>query len=353
MTKEKKGNVLVIHGGGLIDASLYVIMRIARNMVNIFDQVFIGMYSFESFFTPSFIKEYNNSLKSEIIGKRGTYFGTCRGINLCDPILFERAIKCLKERGITTIIVAGGDGSSRQIAETIEAFSAKGINIIFPVPLTIDGINGGHSIGITEAVKESIRQTENIVSTSLKTRDNCAYGVVMVELQGRNRDDIMAKVLKKLVKVNRIADFNLSEIMLKVVPANIETDEEKLIDEINNSSEKTLVLVSEGAKEKNANLAIDKLSEKINRKVRSLVVGHPSQSNNMTSVEAIERYEQWVDETCKFIAEDPYSSYCIANIDGSYYKKPIDYYAKLNPYKGQKAELSEELKELICSYMAK
>ena len=127
----------------------------------------------------------------------------------------------------------------------------------------------------------------------------------------------------------------------------------KLIDEINNSSEKTLVLVSEGAKEKNANLAIDKLSEKINRKVRSLVVGHPSQSNNMTSVEAIERYEQWVDETCKFIAEDPYSSYCIANIDGSYYKKPIDYYAKLNPYKGQKAELSEELKELICSYMAK
>lgn len=348
----KKGNVLIIHGGGLVDASLYVLMRIAYNMVKIFNQVFIGEYSFESFFTPSFIREYNDSLIKEVIGKRGTYFGTCRGIDLCDPILFERAIKCLKERNITTIIVAGGDGSSRQIAETIEAFSARGINIIFPVPLTIDGINGGLSIGITEAVKESVRQIENITSTSLKTRDNCEFGVVMVELQGRNRDDIMAKVLKKIVKHNRIADFKLSEIMLKVVPANIETDEEKLIDEINNSSEKTLVLISEGAKFKNSNLTIDNLSKKINRKVRSLVVGHPSQSNNMTSTGSIGIYEQWVDEACAIIAEDPYGSYCIANIEGAYYKKPIDYYAKLNPRKCQQAELPEEFKELIVAYMA-
>ena len=352
MTKKDKGNVLVIHGGGLIDASLYVLMRIAFNMKSLFNQVFVGMYSFESFFTPNFIREYNNSLISEVIGKRGTYFGTCRGIDLCDPILFERAIKCLKDKGITTIIVAGGDGSSRQIAETIEAFSSRGINIIFPVPLTIDGINGGISIGITEAVKESVRQIENIVSTSLKTRDNCKFGVVMVELQGRNRDDIMAKVLKKIIKEGRVADFKLSEIMLKVVPANIETDEEKLIDEINNSSEKTLVLVSEGAKEKNANLAIDNLSKKIDRKVRSLVVGHPSQSNNMTSVDSIEFYEQWVDEVCMIIADDQYGSYCIANIDWKYYKKPIDYYAKLNPRKAQQAELPEKLENLIVKYMS-
>ena len=109
---KKRGRALIIHGGGLVDASLYVLMRIARNMNNVFDKVYIGMYSFESFFTPSFIREYNDSLKLEVRGKRGTYFGTCRDINIGDPILFKKSIQCLKEFNITTIIVAGGDGSS-------------------------------------------------------------------------------------------------------------------------------------------------------------------------------------------------------------------------------------------------
>lgn len=357
MTKEKKGNVLVIHGGGLVDASLYVLMRIAYNMVRIFNQVFIGEYSFESFYTPSFIREYNKSLIAEVKGKRGTYFGTCRGIDLRDPILFERAIKCLKERNITTIIVAGGDGSSRQVDETIEEFSKKGINIIFPVPQTIDGINGGRSIGINEATKESIRQIENIVSTSLKTRDKGAFGVVMVELQGRNRDDIMANVIKAFDVQGYIADFEITDLLIRVVPANIETDEEKLIEEIKKSSKKTLVLISEGASKKNPNLTINGLSEKISpngvgRKIRSLVVGHPSQSNNMTDKEDIRIYEKWVDHACSIIEADPYGSYCIANINWEFFKEPISYYAELNPLNGQKAELPEELKELIVAYMA-
>jgi len=352
MTKEKKGNVLIIHGGGLVDASLYVLMRIASNVVDLYNQVFIGMYSFESFFTPNFIKEYNKSLIQEIRGKRGTYFGTCRDIDLRDPILFERAIYFLKEKGITTIIVAGGDGSSRQVDETIKAFSERGINIIFPVPLTIDGINGGLSIGVIEATKESIRQIENITSTSLKTRDKGAFGVVMVELQGRNRDDIMANVIKSFDVQGYIADFNISDLLVRVVPANIETDEEKLINEINSSFKQTLVLISEGAKFKNPNLTIDNLSKKIHRKVRSLVVGHPSQSNNMTTKDTVKLYEDWVDKACEFIKDEPYSSFCVANIDGEFLWKPINYYAKLNPFKGQKAELPEQLKELIAAYMA-
>lgn len=345
-----KGNSIIIHGGGLADPSKYVLLRLAKTLVKeeVYKKVAIGKYSFEALLTPSFISWYDGSLEEYLKDKRGTYFGTCRGIDLCDLDLFDKAIACLKELGISTIIVAGGDGSSRQAFEVSDAFMEKGINIIFPVPITIDGINGGLSIGINEAVKESVRQIENIVSTALQTRDNKKFGVTMVEIQGRNRDDIMANVLKNFCSRKKIADFDISDVFLRVIPANFETNEDKLVNEINQSDNRTLILISEGAK-----IKMSQLTEKITRKVRSLVIGHPSQSNNMTSEDDIRIYNKWIDNICtSIIARDPHSSYCVANIDGELFKKPIDYYAKLNPREAQKAEIKDNLKELMIRYMA-
>lgn len=345
-----KGKAIIIHGGGLVDPSKCVLMRLAKTLSKerVYDRIAIGKFSFEALLTPIFISWYSDSLEEYVKDKRGTYFGTCRGIDLCNPILFEKAITCLKESDISTVIVAGGDGSSRQVAEISGAFMEKGINIIFPVPLTIDGINGGLSIGINEAVKESIRQIENIVSTALQTRDNGRFGVTMVEIQGRNRDDIMANVLKNILAKQKISDWTLSEIFLRVIPANFETNEDKLVNEINQSDEKTLILISEGAK-----IKMPQLTEKLTRKVRSLVIGHPSQSNNMTSKGDIKIYNDWVDRACSIIAKDPHGSYCIANKGGNLSKWPIDYYAQLNPREGQKAEISLKLEELMIRYMAK
>lgn len=346
-----KGNAIIIHGGGLADPAKYVLLRLARTLSKeeVYNKVAIGKYSFEALSTPSFITWYSDSLEEYLKDKRGTYFGTCRGIDLCDPILFDQAIVCLKEVDINTVIVAGGDGSSRQAFEISGAFMERGINIIFPIPITIDGINGGLAIGINEAVKESIRQIENIVSTALQTRDNRRFGVAMVEIQGRNRDDIMANVLKDILAKRKISDWTLSEVFIRVIPANFETNEDKLVSEINQSNKRTLILISEGAK-----IKMPQLTEKLTRKVRSLVIGHPSQSNNMTSKDDIRIYNKWVDNICtSIIAKDPHSSYCVANIGGLVFKKPIDYYAKLNPREGQKAEIAEDLKELMVSYMAK
>ncbi len=349
-----KRNAIIIHGGGLVDPSKHVLMRLAKNLSGTYDKVYIGNYSFESLFTPDFINEYNDELVKKVRDKRGTYFGTCRGIDLCNSDLFRKAVMCLDERNIKTIIVAGGDGSSRQIAETNDAFMTHGINTIFPIPLTIDGINGGLSIGINEAVKESIRQIENVVSTSFQTRDNGAFGVVMVELQGRNRDDIIANVLKMFQLCGRIADYNVSELLLRVVPANFETNENVLIDEINHTFKRTLILVSEGAKERNPNLSIPKLIKGVNRKVRSLIVGHSSQSNNMMSEGDINYYNSWIDHACSIIKQISYDSFCIANIDENHlFQKPIDYYAKLNPRNGQNAQLEKYLDDLIIQYMSK
>lgn len=343
------GNVLVSFGGGLIDCALQVILRIAKNLseANIFDKIFIGEYSFESFYNQNFLHLYNKDLIKKVKGARGTRFGTCRGINLTDPTLLIRSIQFLKANNITTIIVVGGDGSSRQVAEISAAFKTMGINIIFAIPLTIDGINGGKSIGMIPAVRESVRQTENMVSTSLMTRDNEKFGVVAVELQGRNRDDIMANVLLYFIEAGKIADIPLTDILLRVIPANIPFDEGKLINQVNNSLKPTLLLSSEGS-----GFNISNLKDKVSRKVRTAVVGHASQSNNMTTNADIEEYNLWIDEVSKHIISNPTDSYSLVMRNNKIMEMPIDYYAVLNPRENQLPEMDAFLIYWLKKYMA-
>lgn len=342
-------NLLITFGGGLIDCALQVILRIAQNLseANIFKKIFIGEYSFESFYTQDFSHEYNKELIEKVKGARGTRFGTCRGINLTDPILLTKSIQFLKANNITTIINIGGDGSSRNVAEISAAFKNMGINIIFPIPLTIDGINGGKSIGMIPAVRESIRQTENMVSTSLMTRDNEKFGVVAVELQGRNRDDIMANVLWHFIKSGKIADIPLTDMLLRVIPANIPFDEGKLINQVNSSSMPTLLLSSEGS-----GFNISNLKDKVSRKVRTAVVGHASQSNNMTTDADIEEYNVWIDEVSKHIISNPSDSYSLVNRNNEIMEMPIDYYAVLNPRENQVAEMDAFFIYWLKKYMA-
>lgn len=343
-------NALLSHGGGLVDCSKQILMRIASNLSKgkVFDKIFIGQYSFESFYNSEFLHIYDERLIEKVKDTRGTFFGTCRDINLTDPILLNKAIMMLKKYEIKTIIIAGGDGSARQVAEISDDLEKEGINIIFAIPLTIDGINGGLSIGITQATRESIRQVENIVSTSLQTRDNEKFGVVVVELQGRNRDDIMAKVLLHFIRTKQIADISLSDMLLRVIPANIKTDKKKLIDEVNASTKKTLILLSEGAE-----IKIPELKDEINRKVRFLVVGHPSQSNNMTTEADIDEYNMWIDAVTKYIEASPKKSYCLINYDNTIWEAPINYYAVNNPKKNQVVEMDTFCKYWLEMYMAK
>ena len=341
-------NLLIIFGGGLAEPAKYFLNRTAENLSNIrtFDNVFVGRYSFESLYTPEFICKYDRKLASIAKDKRGSFYGTCREINLCDPVRFRRAIFCLKYYGIKTIVVEGGDGSSRQVAETVEAFNSHGINVIFPVPMTIDGINGGESAGVKEAVRLSVRDTEDMAATSLNTRDNEAFSVVVIKLQGRNRDDIIAEVLKYFDIKGSIADFPLNDVLLKVIPANYPCDIERLVKDVNSSYKRTLILLSEGS-----SVSIEDLKSKIKRKVRAFEVGHRSQSNNLMTEEDQKYYDKWIDSACKIVEEDPFGNYCLAYNRGVLEKKPIDYYALLNPKKNQKADLSKELETLLKEYM--
>lgn len=346
---KEKHNAIIIHGGGLVDPSKVVLVRLANNLKqnHVYNKIFMGKYSFEALFKPDLWLEYNWRLVETLKDKRGTYFGTCREVDLTDPILSQKAIECLKEHDVRTVIVAGGDGSSRQVAEISDAFKKEGINFIFAIPLTIDGINGGDSVGLTQAVRESVRQIENIVSTSLETRDKSGFGIVMVEVQGRNRDDIMANVLQTFVKKKSVADCDLQDLLLRVVPANIETVQDILVEEVNSSCKRTLVIISEGA-----NIKMPNLIKEINRKVRTLKVGYSSQSNGMTTKQDEHEYGLWIDQITSIIAKNPNECFSVVRNGYSYKKESIDYYAKLNPRKGQIAVLDDDLSELLKSYIA-
>lgn len=346
----KKGNsVLIIHGGGLVDPSKEVIRRIARGLYEkkVYDRVILGHYSFMSLYTPSLWENFDEELDRKLEDVRGTYFGTCRGIDMTKPDMLEVAIKTLTEAGIGTIIVCGGDGSSRNCAEIYSEFERNDINIIFAVPLTVDGINGGMAIGLEQASREAVRQIENVAATSLETRDNGAFSVVAVELQGRNRDDILVDVLWHFHSHRWVADCKLSEICLLVVPANYPTDEAKLYEQINNTDKRTLVLVSEGAK-----IKLSELQKNTHRKVRTVIVGHAVQSNGQTTKYDMQNYESWLSDIVRFIDEEPNKSYSIVNDGYERRKEPLEYYAVLNPRENQKAQLSDVAEYVLKMYMA-
>ena len=337
-------NVIIIHGGGLVDCSAYVLMRYAEKFAEAFEKVFIGRFSFESLYTKDFWMEYNKDLKKELEGKRGTYFGTCRDIFL-EGEKREKALSLLKKEKISHVVVCGGDGSARQVYEMYQDFEKVGIHIIFPMPLTVDGINGGKSIGIDQAVRECIRQIENMVATSLQTRNEEKFGVLCAELQGRNRDDITAKVVEYFYTKCEIADCSIEDMLLIVIPATMETNFEKLIERINNSDKRTLILISEGA-----SIKISDIKDNTSRKVRTLVVGHQAQSNNQTNNLDKEYIDHWIDCSNMLIRTHLDSSFCIAKVDDLYCVEDIGYYAILNPREQQKVDLPKKMKELVKWY---
>lgn len=343
------GNAIIIHGGGLVDPSKEVILRIARGLseMKVYDKIYLGQYSFMSLYTPSLLWEYDEYTEEFLKDKRGTFLGTCRDIDLTNPDLMQKAIDFMKYKDIKTVIVCGGDGSARQCAEINGELQKNGINIVFAVPLTVDGINGGDFIGLEQAVREAVRQIENVAATSLETRDKGEFSVVAVELQGRNRDDILANVLWHFYNRRKVADCNIDEICLRVVPANYPTDEAKLIEEINSSNKRTLVLVSEGA-----SLKLSDLKDKVERKVRTVVVGHAVQSNGMTTAKDMEKYSMWLADVVCLIKENPDVSFSIVNNGYARKVESIDYYALLNPRKNQQAPLSNALEYVLKLYMA-
>lgn len=346
------GNCLLFHGGGLCPLSNRYLSTLAQGLKRkaIFEQIYMGFFSFECLLTPEeFIKPWNSCLKEKANNSLGGFYGTSRGIDLTDPKLQEQAIETCKSLGITWIGVAGGDGSCRQVAEISKAFEAEGIHLFIPMPLTIDGIEGGLSLGLFSAVAKSQEVLDDLAATNLQTRDNREFSVLFLEVQGRNRDDILAYLLKQVVDKRSLGGIPLADIDLFVVPANYCYDKDKLIAGVKSTTKRTVVLFSEGAE-----FPVDDIIKATGRKVRTSKVGYLSQMNQI----CLSADTYLCEEVIKsFILNAiPYMirgrSFSVRfdrkNIDPTF--EPIDYWAKLNPREEQKTTLPKDLEKLLKKY---
>ncbi len=350
------GNCLLFHGGGLCPVSNYYLSNLANEIgrQGIFEQIYMGFFSFECLLNPEeFIKPWSANLRETAKKAYGGFYGTNRTINLIVPELQKQAIATCKDLGITWIGVAGGDGSCRQVAEISEAFEAEGIHLFIPMPLTIDGIEGGFSGGVLTAVQNSKRVLEDLAATNLQTRDDRIFSVLFLELQGRNRDDILANLLQIVDIQKSLGGIPLDDIDLFAVPANYYYDMNKLIEEVKDSKKRTVILYSEGAK-----FPLDYIIESVGRKSRASKVGYLSQMRKTdfcsysfdqeVCAKEIEilgfQMKECIEKGKSFsmVLKDPYTY--TSSIES------IDYWAKLNPREGQKPTLPKMLEELLKKY---
>lgn len=348
------GNCLLFHGGGLCPDSNAYLSTLAEAIreTEMFKQVFMGFYAFECLLNPNeFIRKWDSKLMAQALRSPGGFYGTDRTVDLHkEPELRQQAIQTCKELGITWVIPAGGDGSCRQTDEISKAFEAEGIHFIIPMPLTIDGIEGGFSLGLRPAVNKSFEVLNDLAATNLQTRHERKFSVLVLETQGRNRDDILANLLMRLEGEERIGGIPLSEINLFAIPANYSWNKEKLVEHVNSSTKRTLILLSEGA-----SVSRKKLKEILDkRKVRDFKVGHLSQMNSYVDAE-----EKLVIENCVNLSVPAIElgvqlgrsfSLVMEHENNLPSNEPINYFAIRNPREGQVATLRGELELLLKRY---
>ncbi len=351
-TKTTKGNCLLIYGGGLADSANYMMRTWADAFVATgkFDKIYVGFNSFAATQNPALIEEWTPELKAEAeSSKTGGFFGTSRNVMMSDPDVQKTAIEVLKSKDIDFVGCMGGDGSSRCSAAIADAFLAEGILWAFLMPATIDGIEGGRSFGLKAAVRTSCYIIEQLVSTCLNTLNVTEAPVLVVEVQGRNRDDILANVLYQMESGN--INFGRCKPKVVAIPANQPTTAEGLF-ELRKVKEPVLILLSEGASVSKSEIK-SFLSLLNGKKVRTFEVAHLSQMNGMTSQTEKQEINQAVAMAERKLPSliDLNMPFAFVYDSDSVILTDINYYAQKNPREGQHPTLDSELEDIVKRYL--
>lgn len=344
-------NCLLIYGGGLCDSANFMMRTWADALVATgkFDKVFVGFNSFAATQNPALIEEWTPELKAEAEVGYGGFLGTSRNVEMTNPNVQKTAIEVLKSKDIDFVGCIGGDGSSRCLAAIADAFLAEGILWAFLMPATIDGIEGGKSFGLKAAVRTSCYIIEQLVSTCLNTLNVTEQPVLIVELQGRNRDDILANVLWK-IKNNHL-DFGRVTPKVVAIPTNQPTTAEGLF-ELRKAKEPVLILLSEGAAVSRSDIK-SFLSLLNGKKVRTFEVAHLSQMNGFTAEDEKAEIESAVDMATPALANCVGIGvpFAFSFHDNDIEIQTIEYYAERNPREGQRPTLDSELEDMVRRYL--
>lgn len=133
---------------------------------------------------------YNNEIKklerfsvSDIIGRGGTFLGSARFPEFKDPAVRAKAVDNLRQHGIDSLVVIGGDGSYMGAKLITEEYGFPCIGI----PGTIDNDVAGtdYTIGFQTALETALEAIDRLRDTS-----SSHQRVSIIEIMGRNCGDL-------------------------------------------------------------------------------------------------------------------------------------------------------------------
>lgn len=358
-------DVAVLFGGGQIPDANIVTAKLIKKLLRRLDVIVYGIHkSFMGLADLECYEKFNFQKADEIERFPGTYLSTCRKVDPSSNEWFGKIMKNLVKKQIKTIFLIGGDGSSRAAKDFLRRAKREGydyLQIVY-IPCTIDGINGSETIGLESAVLESERQANFAMINAFATWNPKFKGprVAVIEMQGRNRNDIAINVMNRLISKGAVGCYSLSKVNLIFVPTGYNWSFTNLLEKINSSNKETAVIISEGAKPiepyweaiegENAGRKLENLIKKSGiREVNFQLIGYLSQTNGMTSQKQIELIEEWTSVASSAI-DVTKQSIAVVN-DGEAFKlETIENFAAKNSSE-KPVPLTDKEMEALASYL--
>ena len=173
--------IAVLTSGGDAPGMNAAFRAVVRTGINKGMKVF-GIYRGFNGLLKGEIEEMNLRSVSEIIGNGGTKLYTARSEEFKKKEAQERAAEFCRSKGISGVVVIGGDGSFRGA----RALTRAGVNCI-GVPGTIDNdiACSEYTVGYDTAMNTALQMVDRIRDTA-QSHDRCS----IVEVMGRHCGDI-------------------------------------------------------------------------------------------------------------------------------------------------------------------
>lgn len=222
-------SIAVLTSGGDAPGMNAAVRAVVRAGINRGMRVY-GIYRGFNGLLNGEIEEMNLRSVSDIIGNGGTMLYTARSEEFKKKEAQERAADFCRSKGISGVVVIGGDGSFRGA----RALTAAGINCI-GVPGTIDNdiACSEYTVGFDTAMNTALQMVDRIRDTA-QSHDRCS----IVEVMGRRCGDI---ALQTGIAVGATA------ILVPEIKYNIEQDViARIINTQKTGKKHFIIVVAEG-----------------------------------------------------------------------------------------------------------
>lgn len=355
------GTIAIIYGGGQIPTANLVTGKLGEKLIQKGAKVYGVHKSFLGMLDQFCYEKFTLQKTREIQIQLGTYLSMCRNVDPSKEPWFTDIVKRLNEFVINTLFIIGGDGSSRAARELLLKMQQveRKIRIIF-IPCTIDGIPNSESIGFDSAVAESFRHVCAMIVNAFATW-NPNYDlprIPIIEIQGRNRNDIAVGVMKKIIDCGKIGKYCINEFNIIFIPSAYSWSYKELLKNLYVSDTKTAIIAAEGAVpiETDWNtIPVKGVGQKLENLIKADavrecnldIVGYLSQTNDSITETEIQKIEDWVSFAVNFLFEhaETEDSFAIIKNKNEFSAMPIKEFADATDSKNAIPLTEEEYKE--------